>query len=173
MARSIDEGHSHHVTQVSDDEILVHSQSQRGFVILSLRDGARREVDTGHTKSLGAVVRLDERLWMSHARSMPGLNERFGFDGTARVWEQGSWSEVGSHDTKAAIREIVPLGEGRAALLLDDVVRGKEVPVYDARRSRLAGTAKGARKSVSGALALPDGRLLLWSKDGRARVVRI
>ncbi len=48
-AFTVDEGNSHHVAQVSDDEILVHSTSQRGFVILSLRDGAERKVDTGHT----------------------------------------------------------------------------------------------------------------------------
>jgi hypothetical protein len=172
-AFTVDEGNTHSVTEVSDDELLIHSRSRRGFVLVSLRDGSQRSVATGHTKDLGAVVRLDERLWMSHARSMPGLNERFGFDGTARIWEQGSWLELGSYDARAPIREVLPLPEGRAALLLDDVVRGKEVPIYDARRTRLAATVKGSRKAVSTALALPDGRLLLGSKDGRTRVVRI
>jgi hypothetical protein len=166
---TVDPGNNHRVYPLDGEEILI--PVRRSLEIVSLRDGSVRSGPTGHTKDLGGLVSLGEGRWVSHARSMPGLNERFGFDGTLRVWDAGAWSELGVHDFKAPIRALIALPEQRVAVLLDDAVRGKELPIYSARSLRLVQTIKGAKKPVVGALPLPSGGLFTWSKDGVGRFV--
>ncbi len=168
---TVDPGNDHRVYPLDGEEILI--PVRRSLEIVSLRDGSVRSGPTGHTKDLGGLVSLGEGRWVSHARSMPGLNERFGFDGTLRVWDAGAWSELGVHDFKAPIRALIALPEQRVAVLLDDAVRGKELPIYSARSQRLVQTIKGAKKAIAGALSLPGNKLFAWSRDGLARVISL
>lgn len=168
---TVDPGNSHEVYPLGDEEVLI--PVRRSLEIASLRDGSVRSGPTGHTKDIGELVSLGGDVWVSHARSMPGLNERFGFDGTLRVWDQAGWIEQAVHDFKAPIRALIALPEQRVAVLLDDVVRGKELPIYSARSHRLVQTIKGAKKPIAGALALPGDRLFTWSRDGLARVIAL
>ncbi|MEO7331816.1 MAG: hypothetical protein ABI193_24785 [Minicystis sp.] len=168
---TVDPGNDHVVYPLDGDEVLI--PVRRSLEIASLRDGSVRSGRTGHTKDLGGLVALGEGLWVSHARSMPGLNERFGYDGTLRVWAQEAWSELAEHDCKAPIRALIALPGQRVAVLLDDAVRGKELPIYAAKSQRLVTTIKGAKKQLAGALALPGDKLFVWSRDGLGRVISL
>lgn len=164
---SLDVGNSHTVGEVDAKTLFAFSSSGRSVHLVDRATGAQTALATGHKKDLGAFRRVDDGLWASHARSMPGLNERFGFDGTVRLFAQDGWAPAGVLDTKAPVRALVPLGRGRCALLFDDPIRGKEIALV--RGAEVVGAVK-AKKAIAGALAMDGDRLLWWSKDGAARV---
>jgi WD40 repeat protein len=163
----IDEGNSHAIVPCGEGVLV---PVRWGARFASLADGSVREAIKGHSKDLGTALPVGDGLWVTHGRSMPGLNERFGFDGTLKTWAEGSWDEVASCDLKAPIAQALPLRGGRVALRLDDALRSKEIPLVDARSGRLLTTLKGPKKAVLGLRELPDGQLLAWSKDGSTRL---
>lgn len=169
LSFTLDEGNSHRVFAISDDEIVVPVYESLGTV--SLRTGEPVCRATGHTKPIEGLFRAGNNRWLTHARSLPGLNERFGFDGTLRVFEEATWDEVAHHDTKAPIRALLPLTENRFAVLLDHSICGRSVPIFDFDRGKITGTIEGPKKEVLGVLPLPNDRALVWAKDKTARIV--
>jgi hypothetical protein len=167
----LDKGNAHQVHPLGEGHVVIAAHAD--FHEVSLHDGSMRAIATGHTKDVKYLAALGGGLWATHGRSMPGLNERFGFDGRLKVWAEGAWTELSSYDAQVPIAQAIPLRGGRVALLLDDAVRGKEVPIIDARKGWLSTTVKGPKKAVLGALELPDGRLLVWAKDRSARIVSL
>lgn len=174
----IDRGNSHTVVTIDADRVLVFSRSGRRFFVVDLASAEQREHATGHTKDLGSVRRFDlpsgaGAVWVSHARSMPGLNERFGFDGALRFRALDTFEELGVLDLKAPVRSLVELGNGRVAVLFDDAQKGKTAAIVDVPTRKQVALLDGARKAVLGVIPLSGGRALWCSKDGKLRVAEV
>jgi len=154
-----------------EDRYFLHAYHAR--IVHELRKTSRgwtsRAIITQHTKNVGGVVPLGDGLIVTHARTMPGLDEQFGFDGTVRFWDD-AFEPIGSIDMRAPIERIIALPGGRGAVVMRDALRGKEVAIVDARKAKIATTLKGPKKPVGGALWIPDRGLLVWSADKTTRI---
>jgi hypothetical protein len=162
---TVDEGNSHTVIEVDETTLAIFSSSQRKLTLVDRASGKKREIATGHKKDLGGLVRLSDDLWVTHGKSMPGLNERFGFDAVLMFWTR-DWEKLSELDIRAPVRAIVPFGAGKCAVLFDGPVAGKEMHILDGRKPLAVIKAK---KAIAGAVSSDD-KLLYWSKDFIARV---
>jgi hypothetical protein len=164
------------VIAAGEDRYLLSQYHSRGVHELRRTGekwGARR-IDTWHTKNLsgGGVTPLDDGSFVTHVQTMPRFDEQFGFDGTLRCWDD-SFASIGQVDLHAPILQVVALPRGRAAVLVRDPLRGKEISIVDARKAKLATTLKGPKKVVTGALWVPHHGLLAWSADKATRLYAI
>lgn len=161
------------VAIAGDDRYFFYGTSGRQVTELVLRDGSwsARAIATKHTSDLGGFVPLGEGLFASHGRTLPGL-EKYGFDGNVRIWND-ALEPIGEVDVRAPIKTAIPLPGARVAVVMQDAVRGKELVVIDAAKTKLTATLKGSKKQVIGALFIPDSGLLVWSADKTTRLYEV
>jgi hypothetical protein len=163
---TIDKGNPQEIVEVDPRTFAVFSQHHRQVHLVDRASGKTKKKIDAQQKYIGGVVRVGAQ-WATHGKSTPGLNERFGFDGTVRLWSE-DWTMTDEIDTKSPVRSLIPLGGAWFALLFDDALKSKELHVYEGAKSRATYKAK---KPIAGALVLEDGRVLYWSKDGIARII--